>query len=98
MPDNDNSNGIGIRSFWVSTAQTLGISTVVMCFLFYWAYQTITWEREQMVPTIQGNKAAIDNNTKILEQTNEVIRKTTNSLEKLNVSTQSLEKTNRDSK
>lgn len=65
MPEPDNNN-IGIKSFWVSTAQTLGISTVVMCFLFYWAYQTITWEREQMIPCIQGNKEAINSNTETL--------------------------------
>lgn len=49
--------------WWVSAVQTLGVVTVAFFLLFKWANDTVEWEREQMIPTIQKSTAATDRNT-----------------------------------
>lgn len=81
------------KSFWVQTAQTLGISTVVMCFLGYWAIQTIQWERDQMLPAIQGSKVAIEHNTEVVKDNSEVMKSVTEMQQDLKETLDRLDKT-----
>lgn len=55
------------KQFWVNLIQTLGFPIVAAGILAWFAYTTVNWEREQMLPTIQQNTTALNNTTKTLE-------------------------------
>lgn len=62
------------KPWLVQAVQTLGISTAAAVALAYFAYNTITWEREQMLPAVHGAKTAIEGNTKALEDNAQVLK------------------------
>lgn len=55
------------KEFWTTLVQTLGFPIVAAGILAWFAYTTVNWEREQMLPTIQQNTTALNNTTKTLE-------------------------------
>lgn len=70
--------------FWAKIAQTLGIPTVVMGGLLWWANATINYERERMLPTIEGTKVSMEQNSQALKDNSGVMRAVKSSLDRLN--------------
>lgn len=71
---------------WIKAFQTLGISTVAACALSYFAWSTIQWERDQMLPALHNSKTAIEGNTDVLEDTKQVLSDVKTAVRDLNES------------
>lgn len=58
----------------IHTIQTLGVSTAFCLGLAWFAVQTINWEREQMIPTIQKSNTAIEGSNAVLKSVDETLK------------------------
>jgi hypothetical protein len=52
-------NGGGTRNFWINVIQTVGFPIVAAFILAWFAYSTIQWEREQLLPALRDNTDAL---------------------------------------
>lgn len=66
----ENGNG---KSFWLTALQTVGFPIVAAGILAWFAYTTINWEREQMMPAIRDNATALVKTCEMLEKVEEAL-------------------------
>jgi hypothetical protein len=57
MPEPMTANSITLIQ---SLVEKLGIPVALSAVLFWWAYSTVKWEREQMLPAIERNTAVLE--------------------------------------
>ena len=59
----------------IDVTKTVGVPSVVCAVVMWFAYETITWEREQMLPALQDTAMALEKNSTALEGVEKVLEK-----------------------
>jgi hypothetical protein len=65
MPEPMTANSITLIQ---SLVEKLGIPVALSAVLFWWAYTTVKWEREKMLPAIERNTAVLEDVEQAIER------------------------------
>lgn len=70
----ENGNGTNGKSWWLTVIQQVAFPIIACCVVTWFAYQTIQWERDQMLPALRDNTAAINSNSDVLREVKSAIQ------------------------
>lgn len=65
------------KSFWLAALQTVGFPIVAAVAISWGMYDSIRWEREQMLPAIQASAEAIRGTSDALSKNTQAMRDNT---------------------